>query len=299
MARIALLGSTGQIGRSLADYFSRRGDDLLLLARSPERASDLAAGLAGVGRKDVSHPERVANSEPFDLLVNALGIGDPRRIADQGEGIVKMTRESDELSLSLLRGAPGAMYVFLSSGIVHNHLPAQSDSSPPSPKPEETYYRVAKREAEARHRAMPELPIVDLRLFGFVSRYLDTAGSFFLSETFSAIRDRKEIATTCDNMIRDYVYADDLGRLIEACASAPANHAIDAFTRAPVDKLTLLDRCAHEFGLCHRTVASITSPAEDKPHYYSLDRTASSFGYQPEFNAEEAVVHTFRILLGR
>jgi nucleoside-diphosphate-sugar epimerase len=282
----------------LGEHFSHQGDDLLLLARSPERAAEFAASLAGPGRAVAMHPDALSRNEPFDILVNCVGLGDPKLVVSMGEKILEVTGDSDDLALSLVRERNGAVYVFLSSGIVHNDLPARVGSRAPAPKAGESAYRRAKRNAEARHR-MLDLPIVDLRLFGFVSRFLDPDGSFFLSQLFAAVRDQEPLETTPGNMIRDYAHPSDLGSIIRACASAPASRAIDVYTRAPVDKHTLLALCASEFGLRQTVLPSIEFPGEEKPGYYSLDRSAADLGYEPEFSAEEAVVATFRALLDR
>ncbi|WP_244929380.1 SDR family oxidoreductase [Nocardioides sp. W7] len=79
MARHLITGAGSGIGAVLAARLLERGDELVLLARSPERAEELAADLPGaeVLVADLSWPESVeslALPDALDSVVHAAGI---------------------------------------------------------------------------------------------------------------------------------------------------------------------------------------------------------------------------------
>src|SRR5262249_54346653 len=109
---IAILGATGTIGRSLAYILARHPEGLALFARNP---SSLA---------DESWPAQVSvlaleefEARSFDLVINAIGAGDPARIAVIGADILNVSRTWDERVLDTM--APKSRYIFLSSGVVY------------------------------------------------------------------------------------------------------------------------------------------------------------------------------------
>jgi nucleoside-diphosphate-sugar epimerase len=280
---ISIIGGSGQIGRALCEQFADRPDwRVTALARDPDQ---LAATLSpNVTTKFID--DLPGNQD--DILVNCIGAGDPTRIRDLGESIIPLTEQYDLAILDVVKNHPAALYVFLSSGIVHSR----------EVEGEENWYTASKTQAEERHRQYPGLHIVDLRLFGFVSPYIDLAGRFFLSELFAATREKQEFLVGSDEMYRDFVHPEDLSNLIELCAaSLPLNRGIDVYSRAPVSREAVLDRFVQEHGLRYRAVETLDSPVSRKSeHYYSTDRWAAEIGYAPKFSAEEAVMDTWRQL---
>ena len=87
MATHLVTGAGSGIGRLVAERLLERGDDLWLLARSPERAHDLRADFAGatVLVADLAWPESVESLElpgSLDSLVHAAGVIELGSIAD-------------------------------------------------------------------------------------------------------------------------------------------------------------------------------------------------------------------------
>jgi short-subunit dehydrogenase len=79
MASHLVTGAGSGIGRLVAERLIERGDDVWLVARSPERAHDLRADLAGatVLVADLAWPESVESlelPESLDSVVHAAGI---------------------------------------------------------------------------------------------------------------------------------------------------------------------------------------------------------------------------------
>ena len=89
MATHLLTGAGSGIGAALADRLLERGDDLVLLARSSERAHDLRSELPGttVLVADLARPteiEALAGELPdrLDSVVHAAGVADLGAVAD-------------------------------------------------------------------------------------------------------------------------------------------------------------------------------------------------------------------------
>jgi uncharacterized protein YbjT (DUF2867 family) len=88
---IAVLGSTGYIGGLLARHLAEGGEEVVALARSPEKADDLAAAGCEVRRADVLEPETLGpaleGAEVAYYLIHSMGRGgDGDFAAREGEG---------------------------------------------------------------------------------------------------------------------------------------------------------------------------------------------------------------------
>jgi len=298
VAKIAILGATGEIGRSLAPLVA--GDkqhSLILYAR---RSEDLLKDLGG------SSANRTAvrslddfGTESVDQIINCVGAADPREVRRLGRQLMRVTETFDNRVLDYLEAESGAQYVFLSSGAVYGlKQPGPASSVTPATFPineidASSCYGVAKLNAETKHRAAKERCIVDLRLFGFVSQNLNPNGDYLLSQAVRAILQRQPLATKPTDIVRDYVHPQDLAQLIERCRShRPMNASLDVFSKEPITKFALLDALSSRFGLRWRIADErVSSDAVEKlPHYYSHDRRAEEIGYRPRFSALEAVL---------
>ncbi|MBS1893478.1 MAG: NAD(P)H-binding protein [Actinobacteria bacterium] len=84
---IAVLGSTGYIGGLLARHLVAEGHDVAAVARSPEKAEDLAAAGCEVRRADVLEPEALGPAledvEVAYYLVHSMGRGGDRDFASR------------------------------------------------------------------------------------------------------------------------------------------------------------------------------------------------------------------------
>jgi nucleoside-diphosphate-sugar epimerase len=164
------------------------------------------------------------------------------------------------------------------------------------------YYGIAKLHAEARHRAMPNHAIIDIRVFAYFSRHSDIAKRFFVTDMLRAIRDGKEFETGAATMRRDFIAPRDFQALVAAALDGESrNIAIDTYSRAPVEKFALLDAMRDTFDLRYRIVEqpALMIATGAKPEYYSTHRAAAALGYQPLQTALESVLEESSALLGR
>ncbi|MBH63948.1 MAG: hypothetical protein CL569_16175 [Alphaproteobacteria bacterium] len=306
MTKIAILGASGFVGRSLAAAFAATTRHrLLLFSREPERQQSMRWHNGGNPRVRNVGLDEFPDSR-CDIIINAIGVGDPAQVELLGSEIMRLSQDVDELVLDNLSNNQGALCIALSSGAVYGELGAEAVTSHSSA----TYpvnslgvahcYAVSKLNSETMHRANSGLNIVDLRLFGFVSRYVDSQGGFLLAQALAAIQNGTVLRTLPQDVMRDYVHPEDLCQLVERCAAArPINTAFDVFTRAPTSKFDLLQRLSDWFGLQWRIDddPTLASGAIEKINYYSLNRAAEAYGYYPTWSAMDAVTEEFGHIL--
>lgn len=290
---IAVLGATGAVGLSLARKLSYDPRGLTLFARHPKRLA------AEVFPSSVPlRPLDDFTAAKFDVVINAIGAGDPARVAAMGSEIIEVTATWDRRILETM--APDTRYVFLSSGAVY----AASDdvrgaiASAPAPGNGPNAlppYVLAKLEAELRHRRLPERSILDLRVFAFADITLPLGGRFFLSELARSIILQTVFKTTPEDMIRDYAGGSEMVDLI-ACweANGARNGAFDLYTKAPARKRDILDLASSRFGVSIEYRTDIgESPTGAKPAYASGNRAAKTLGYAPQRTALQVVADYF------
>jgi len=200
---------------------------------------------------------------------------------------------------------PACRYLFLSSGAAYGSgfsEPAKRDTPAVvainALAPHE-WYGVAKLHAECRHRAHPELPIIDIRVFNYFSRTQDIEARFLITDILRAIRDQAVLKTSPDFIMRDFLHPSDFYKLVSALLVAPAENAVvDCYSQAPVDKPNLLAAMQKEFGLQYEitgTSASVNATG-GKPYYYSLNTRAADFGYNPSMTSLEGIIKEFEKL---
>jgi len=195
--RIAILGATSQIARDLIVSFSSSEDKhLQLFARRPDEVTKWLVSAGLPGRYPVDEFSGFAKNE-FDVIINFVGVGNPEKALAMGNSIFDTTLRFDELVLGYLKTHPTCRYLFLSSGAVYGSIfnePVNRDTPAVVAinhlLPQE-WYGIAKLHAECRHRAHPEFPIIDIRVFNYFSRTRDLSESFLITDIMRDIREDK------------------------------------------------------------------------------------------------------------
>lgn len=305
--RIAILGATSEIARDFAALMLEQGEDALLLyARRPQAVYDWLAANGNTGAAEVHSFEDFPPAEPVDALINFVGIGNPVQARSLGTTILKLTQAYDELALEYIREHPYCRYIFLSSGAVFG----PSFERPVTAKSwaqlrinalqTEDWYAIAKLFAECRHRTMPEAVIVDLRIFSYFSHTQNMDTSYFMADVVRAIRGGSILQTSSLNIARDYLHPTDFHHLVNCILKAPAvNMTVDCYSRAPIDKLSLLAAMQTKFGLRYEVVDVAMPPAVSvKLNYYSLNHSAEQFAYQPGMTSLDGILRESEKLFG-
>lgn len=298
--RIAILGATSQIGKDLVLSFSAQSNhELVLYARRPEVVSQWLASVGLVGRYVVSEFAAFSADEHFDAILNFVGVGNPAQAAAMGASIFDVTLKYDEMALEYVRQHPNCRYIFLSSGAAYG-------SSFDEPVNENTkaviginnlqpqdWYGVAKLYAECRHRALPHLPIVDVRVFNYFSHTQDMDARFLITDILRAIRDKTVLKTSPDYIVRDYLHPSDFYSLVSVLIASPENNTVvDCYSCAPISKQNLLAAMLEKFGLQYEVTEGKVgvNATGGKPHYYSLNTRAADFGYFPKLTSLEGLL---------
>jgi len=304
--RVAILGATSLIARDLITSFSIADDKhkhLHLFARHPNEVVNwlTIAGLAG--RYPVNEFSEFANHK-FDAIINFIGVGNPGRVVAMGQSIFDITLRFDEMVLDYLRTHSMCRYVFLSSGAAYGQVFNEpvTCGTPAivaiNNLKLHDWYGTAKLHVECRHRSCPELSIIDIRVFNYVTRTQDLSAGFLITDILRSVRDKSVLNISSENIVRDYLHPSDFHQLVDLLLSVPAtNGAVDCYSRAPIDKLNLLTAMQDEFGLRYETVNGCPSTKDSKPHYYSLNRRAADFGYQPSLTSLEGIMREAKAIL--
>ena len=299
MMKIAILGATSQIAKDLIVSFSaEETKGLHLFARRPD---DVKKWLNDVGLSERYLVDEFGGfgTQEFDAIINFVGVGNPAQAAAMGSSIFDVTLQYDELALNYVRQHPACRYIFLSSGATYG----SSFDAPVDARTKATiainnlqpqdWYGVAKLHAECRHRSLAHLPIVDIRVFNYFSHTQDIEARFLITDIVRAIRDNTVLKTSADYIVRDFIGPDDFHKLVNAILTSPAtNDVVDSYSKAPIDKPTLLAAMQLQFGLQYELVQATTgvNATGNKPHYYSLNRHAENFGYVPALNSIQGLV---------
>lgn len=302
--KVAILGATGYIGRSLVATASAHGFVAVPFSRDIVRATEKFSSY-NIDAPPISSYDTFLDQR-FDVVVNATGIGSPREINKDPTKVFSVTEAVDTLLFSYLDKHPNTRAFNISSGSVYGLSARQPiengalSTFDPACFSSGDYYSLAKLHSEAKHRALSDYHIVDLRVFAFISRWLDSKETFFIAEVANCLLSDKVFYTRQDDMVRDYCTADDLWEVIEFLCDRPAqNAAFDMSSKSPVAKFELLDHLSQKFGLKYEVSKGLSdqSPTGQKNAYYSKADALIKLGFVPGHTALDNVVRELTAVL--
>ena len=292
--RIAVLGATGHIGKNIVEGLLQ-GHDLFLYARN---VTSLQEFLKNKKSENIVSVASLATfkeaSTEFDGIVNCVGFGAPEFWESYPSLVCRLTEEYDNQCMDYLSSNRHCVYVFVSSGAVYGEdlkHPINQESIAGVSVNKMTAgdaYRIAKLNAEVKHRVRDADSIFDLRLFGFFSRLIDTSSKYLLAQVILCVRRHTTLVTNADDFVRDYVHPKDLSGLVDLCFHQRGlNGCLDAYSKSPIKKTEILEFFQREYGLQINYVGNPeTSLTGKKPHYYSDYRKAGDLlGYVPKYSS--------------
>jgi nucleoside-diphosphate-sugar epimerase len=124
---------------------------------------------------------------------------------------------------------------------------------------------------------------------------------FLITDIVRSIHDQTILKTSSEVMVRDYITPKDFHSIINAILnSPPKNGVIDCYSKSPIEKSILLEAMRENFGLQYKYVenADGVNATGRKPYYYSLNKRASQFGYQPSLTSLEGIIYEAKHIFG-
>ncbi|MGD9941552.1 MAG: NAD-dependent epimerase/dehydratase family protein, partial [Clostridia bacterium] len=294
---IALLGATSHIAKNLIVRFGA-DVELFLFCRNEARMNEFLAQEKPVATCH-SLGYDVFQTGKYDVVINCVGVGDPRKQKiDPYESFV-VTERFDNLALDYAKKHPAVRYINFSSGAVFGadfDSPVDENSLAvfkPNDLQVSDAYRIAKLNAEAKHRCLSYLQLVDIRVFSFFSRFIDLDAGFLMSEIARCVIGKTPLRTNSVDIVRDYISPDDLFNLVFCIIenSSVLNLAIDARSKMPVKKTELIQTISDVYGLeVEIQNVRFDTVSGAKNEYYSKNNKAFDLiGTIPEYTSLECV----------
>jgi hypothetical protein len=221
-------------------------------------------------------------SGSYDVIINCVGIADPKKQKDAPYESFRVTELFDNMAIEYIQSHFGIKYINFSSGAVFGtdfYEPVSEYSIAvfyPNKLVLGDYYRISKINAEAKHRCLKDFTIIDIRVFSFFSRYIDLEAGFMLAEVAKCLIQKKPFKTNKNDIIRDYISPDDLYALISSVISMKqVNIALDALSVKPVKKSELMEMFSRKFGLKVELLdTEISTVSGKKSEYFSTNNIA-------------------------
>jgi nucleoside-diphosphate-sugar epimerase len=222
-----------------------------------------------------------------------------------GSDIFKVTEQYDDMALEYLKQHKKTKYIFLSSGAVYGgnyQEPVNKDTIAKidiNNLKSTDWYTLAKLYAEAKHRSLSDLSIVDVRVFNYFSHRQNMNARFLITDVVRAIKNKEVFKTSSDNIVRDFITPSDFYHLIQAVIDYnPINIVLDCYTNSPVSKFDLLFEFKNKFGLNYEidNSADIVNATGAKLNYYSINNEAKNIGYNPKNTSLEGIIQEISLL---
>ncbi|ERO63908.1 NAD-dependent epimerase/dehydratase family protein [Pseudomonas piscis] len=306
---VAILGASSHIAKDLIFSFAHETSvRLTLFCRQPSTLDSQTKKIAEEKNYQILEYSDFTHDLDFDVIINFVGIGDPAKAASMGSQILQITEHYDELALSYLKQHSACKYIFLSSGAVYggNFTTPVNKSSPAifeiNDLKNTNWYAIAKLYAETKHRALQHLQIVDLRVFNYFSHTADIESRFLITDMARAILRSETFYTSDQNITRDIITPRDFFQLVEkiALTSSFLNQAIDCYSSAPADKLSILEEIRNNFSFTYILQEGFQSVNATgfKLNYYSLSRAPEVLKYRPTLSSIEGLIYEIKKIPG-
>ncbi len=304
MKTIAILGASSHIAKGLIINFIKQKYNLVLFGRDKNKIKNFCISNIKKFNSDIKSYNEFMNCE-YEVVINCIGISTPVKQREAAFEIFKLNEDFDNLVLSYLFNNKNTLYINISSGAVYNSnctSPIENnfltEFNVNINNPSE-YYGISKFYCEKKHRSLSELNIVDLRVFSYFSRFIDLESGFFMSELMKSLIKKEIFKTDSNNIIRDYIHPGDLYKIILLCIGAERiNKAFDVYSRAPVEKIEILNEFSREFDLKYIIEnISFKTPTGNKNIYYSKNDIVKDIGFNPEYSSVETLLSEAKVMV--
>ena len=305
--KIAILGATSQMAQDLILSFSNNQDyNFSIFGRNVELLEKWVNSENLSDKYQIQEYSEFYNNRNYSVIINFVGIGDPAKAQKMGSDIFKITEKYHNMALEYIKQHKKTKYIFMSSGAVYGgnyQNPIDKDTVATidiNNLKSTDWYTLAKLYAEAKHRSLSDLHIVDVRVFNYFSHTQNTDARFLIMDIVRAIKNKEALKTSPDNIVRDFIAPPDFYNLIQAIIDfKPINIALDCYTKSPVLKFDLLSKFNDMFGLQYEinSIDNIINATGFKLHYYSLNKVANSMGYKPKNTSLSNIIKEINYML--
>jgi hypothetical protein len=294
-SKIAILGATSHIAKGIIYNFVQdgRSAELVLFARNVEKVKTFLSQIR-CHETIPTFSSDMFGKDSYATIINCVGLGTPEKVRAAGLGIFRLTEYFDNLVLDYLSVHQNVCYINFSSGAVYG-----TDFSEPALENSCStidvnhinsidYYRIAKTNSEAKHRALSKANIVDLRIFSYFSRFADINARYLITDILRCLKTGSIFKTNEEDIIRDFVHHEDLYRLLgSSLGQSQFNGAVDVYSCEPIRKSQLIAFFKQKYGLQVEIVSTKSETVTGiKSQYYSLNKNAkNSFGYNPRYSS--------------
>lgn len=274
---------------------------IAILGETSAIAKDMAQRLLTERHKLHLYNRNNINDFPlhdYDVVINFIGRGSPRRVAAMGREILDATESYDRMVLNYLDLHPDTKYIFFSSGAVYGNsfdspVTETSVATLPLNSSKLDWYSVAKIMAECRHRASPH-SIVDIRVFNYFSASQKLDDGFMMTEIVNCIKNSLKFYAARTPIVRDWISPEDLYQLLDIVINVPdINMAVDCYSEKCLSSIALLQTMAAKFGLEYE----YSDVPVGKRNYYSLNKAAERLGYTPTKKSIDTLLETSVVFL--
>jgi nucleoside-diphosphate-sugar epimerase len=304
--KIAIFGASGHIGKNLIYYLK---DDphlkIFCFSRSIEKINGFILSVNAENCVPTTYDE--FSGERYDAIINCIGIGDPAALKIAKDQIFRLTEYYDNLILDNLKIYQSTVYINISSGAVYGtdfRNPADNSFITEIDVNKITtieHYRIAKLNSEVKHRSLSDFKIIDLRIFGFFSRFIELNKEFLLCKIIKSVLEEKIFITGIDNIYRDYIHPQDFVEIIKKCISNnEINKAFDVISKAPISKFEILDffKTNYHLKIEIDPNTGFNSITGNKLNYYSTNNNILlELGFEPSNGSLDTIKMESEIIL--
>lgn len=272
--KVAILGATWHIARWIIDRFWVHSEYQLFLFSRKTKDVEMFLEKQNITWTCSNYIDFHIYS--YDVIINCIWIGAPRNLRYSFYEQMKITEDYDWLILEYLFKWPDTLYINLSSWAVYNSSFQNFSNKNPSLDihvnnlKRSDCYGISKLNSECKHRILEEFSIIDIRIFSYISRYIDLKSWFLLSDIVNAVNTDSLLFISNDEIFRDYVSHFELFDCIEWLikSSKKMNFSIDISSTKPISKTELLLFCKDRFWLRFEYVEEEISTTGIKKYYY-------------------------------
>ena len=308
MIKIAILGSTGHIGKNLTYYFGKEENyELFLFTRDDKSGTNISVECELKNNFSIRNYNEF-NDSKYDVVINCVGLSDPAKIESSQGKILETTETFDILTLEYLKNFSETKLINFSSGIVYGGnfsspitktilIDENFDGNEKDGRGE---YALSKINSEIKHRMLKSLNIIDFRLFSFFSRFINLDAKFLMCEMISSIMQNKKFLTDETDIYRDYIHPKDLFSYVKKCICKDSlNDVFDLRSKKPIGKFELLNFLKEKYGLQYEIEPGVKSfnPTGFKRNYYSESRKVESLGHKPEYSSMDTILDELSFII--